>query len=192
MSFDVTGFVTHRGKGAPGQHQYVTTDALATVTASGYFNSIATSLQAKDEIFVVASDVTAVLRVAAITSGVVTTAQKDNNFVYVTGKITDISTAGSSIVVAPCAGKIVGVHGVLEGAIATADAVITGKIDGTAITGLSITVATASSAKGDKDSGTPTAANTVAQGDMVEIITSGASTNTVAWDYLIVIQPTLG
>lgn len=100
--------------------------------------------------------------------------------VIVQTTITDISTAGSAWVAAPVAGDISLIQTIINGAITTGDATITAEINTTAVTGSSITIANSGSAAGDVDSSTPTAANTVAVGDSIEIITDGGSTNTVS------------
>lgn len=104
---------------------------------------------------------------------------KSLNSYFLTGEIEDISTAGQIYIACPDGGEVVQIWSVINGAIATADAVLTPKIGGTAITGGAITVATASSAAGDVDTSIPTAANTVATGGTIEIETGGQSTNTV-------------
>ena len=98
---------------------------------------------------------------------------------FITVQIEDISTAGQKFVVPGFNGKIVNIHSVINGAIGTADADLTAKIGGVAVTGGVITVATASSAAGDVDSATPTGANSFTSAQAIEIETDGASTNTV-------------
>jgi hypothetical protein len=112
--------------------------------------------------------------------------------VAVTAVIADVSTASSAFVAAPIAGTITSVRGVLGGAIAGADAVITTEINGVLVTNGGFTVANAGSAAGDRDSGTPTANNTVAVGDAIEAITDGASTNAVTESVTYIITPTVG
>ena len=102
--------------------------------------------------------------------------------------IDDVSTAGSYWVVSPVAGTVSAIYSVINGAIATADAGLSFEIGGTAITGGGITIANAGSAAGDVDSSTPSAANTVTAGQAIELITDGASTNTVKAEISIVIQ----
>lgn len=97
----------------------------------------------------------------------------------VTIDIADISTAGEFVAYSPMAGTISKITSCINGAIATADAVLTCKIEGTGITTGVITVANAASAIGDIDSVTPTALNVVAAGEYISVATSGASTNTV-------------
>lgn len=97
----------------------------------------------------------------------------------VTITLDDISTAGSAFAPIPYAGTITSILTIIDGAIATDDADLTTEINGVAVTGGLVTVANSGSAAGDVDSATPTAANTVAVGDSLELITDGASTNTV-------------
>lgn len=104
-------------------------------------------------------------------------------------RLPDISTAGSAFAVASHAGKITKITSVINGAIATANGALTFEINGTAITGGAITVTQSGSAAGDVDSSIPTALNTVAVGDTLEVITSGAPTNTVTADITFEIDP---
>lgn len=105
--------------------------------------------------------------------------------VYLTVELADVSTASTAYLPSPVAGNITKIQTIINGAIATADAVITGKIATTAITGGVVTIATASSAAGDVDSASPSAANTVAVGDNINFTTNGASTNTVKATILV-------
>jgi hypothetical protein len=109
--------------------------------------------------------------------------------VYLTTSITDISTAGQIYVVSPVAGTITKIYSVINGAIATANSILTPKIAGTAITGGAITVAFSGSAAGDVDSSTPTAANAINAGQAIEIETDGGSANTV--EVVLTIEITL-
>lgn len=112
--------------------------------------------------------------------------------VAVTTKLADISTASSAFVAAPCAGKVTSIRSVLGGAISGANAAITTKVNGSLITSGNFTVTHAGSAAGDRDSATPSAANTVAVGDALEVITDGASTDTATLDVTFIITPTVG
>lgn len=103
----------------------------------------------------------------------------DLNRRFVVIKITDVSTADEHYFAPGFRGKIKKVHTALGGAIGTADADITVKIDGTAVTGGVVTIATAGSAAGDYDSAVPTALNTFTATSVIEVETDGASTNTV-------------
>lgn len=104
--------------------------------------------------------------------------------IYLTAKMTDISTAGTIYIPSPVAGTIAKITSIIDGTTATADAVITGKIGAVAITGGVVTVASGSGA-GDVDTATPTAANTVAVNSNINLTTDGASTNTVAAQFVI-------
>jgi hypothetical protein len=99
---------------------------------------------------------------------------------FVTVEIPDVSTAGQRYVVPGFRGKIKNAYSALNGAIATADATLTLKIGGTAVTGGTITIANSGSAAGDVDSCTPSAANLFQATDAIEVETDGASTNAVA------------
>ena len=52
------------------------------------------------------------------------------------------------------------------------------EINGTAVTGVSVIVTASGSAAGDVDTGTPTGANYVNEGDTVEWISAGESSST--------------
>ena len=100
------------------------------------------------------------------------------NDYFLTAKITDISTAGSTFVAVPDGGKIVKILTSIKNAITTADAALSFEIGGTAVTGGAITVTQSGSAAGDVDTATPTAANRVEEGEAIEMITDGGSTGT--------------
>ena len=86
------------------------------------------------------------------------------NDYFLTAKVTDISTAGSTFVAVPDVGNIVKIYTSIKNAITSADAAITFEIGGTAVTNGAITVTQAGSAAGDVDSSTPSAANLVEEG----------------------------
>ena len=112
------------------------------------------------------------------------------NKVALTAEIADISTAGQVYIAIPddFQGDVVEIRTVLGGAIATADATITPKINGTVMTNGAITVTQSGSAAGDVDTSRPTSANAVRAGGSIEIETDGASTNAVALGITVVIQ----
>ena len=101
------------------------------------------------------------------------------NDYFITSTIADISTASSTFVPVPDGGRVVKIITALQGAIGTANAAITFEIGGTAITGGAITVTQSGSAAGDVDTAEPTAANEVAEDGTIEMITDGASSNTI-------------
>ena len=97
------------------------------------------------------------------------------NDYFLHAEIADISTASSTFVPVPDSGKIIKIITALQGAISGGDAAISFEIGGTAVTGGGITVANSGSAAGDVDSSEPTAANSVEEGDAIEMITDGSS-----------------
>ena len=101
------------------------------------------------------------------------------NDYFVNAEIEDISTVSSTFVPIPDGGRVIKIITALQGAIETADGGISFEIGGTAITGGGITVAYSGSAAGDVDTAEPTAANRVEEDGSIEMITDGASTNTV-------------
>lgn len=110
------------------------------------------------------------------------------NDYFLTGEIADISTAGQIYIPVPDGGEVVKIYSVIDNAITVADATLTPKISGTAITGGAITVAYSGSAAGDVDSSTPTAANTVLEGGSIEIETDGGSTTACRAGITVVIR----
>ena len=86
------------------------------------------------------------------------------NDYFLTVKMTDVSTSGSVFVPVPDNGRVIKIMSVIDGAIGTADAVITPSIGGTNITDGAITITQSGSAAGDVDTSEPTAANSVNEG----------------------------
>jgi hypothetical protein len=99
---------------------------------------------------------------------------------FMTAYLADVSTAGQIYVAPGFSGRVVELTAVLNGTIATANAVLTAKIGGANVTGGVMTIPFDGSAAGDVVSCTPTGANTFTPGDAIEIETNGASTNAVA------------
>jgi hypothetical protein len=97
------------------------------------------------------------------------------NDYFLTSKITDISSAGSTFVPVPDGGRIIKIFTSIKNAITTANAALSFEIGGTAVTGGGITVTQASSAAGDVDTAEPTAENSVNEGQAIEMITDGGS-----------------
>lgn len=87
--------------------------------------------------------------------------------------IADLSADATYDLVMPFAGNITKLYSVIDGAVSTADVTITPSIGGVGITNGVITIATASSAAGDVDSATPTAANAVTAGQAVRFTVAG-------------------
>lgn len=121
----------------------------------------------------------------------ITVTQATGRFASVTTTLTDVSTASTAYCASPAAGTVTSIRSVLGGAISGADSAITTAINGVAITNGNFTVAQSGSAAGDRDSATPTAANTVAVGDALSVTTDGASTGTATLNVTYVISPAL-
>ncbi len=170
---------------APGNvacvYHYATNDAAATIEGAGYFNAEAARLKVGDLIHTsIDVDGTPAFKtyiVSANTGSVVTItpgASLTFNAKYVlTVDIADLSADTSHFVVAPYAGTINKLWSVIDGAVATADVIVTGKIATVAITNGAITIATAGSAAGNVASATPSAANVVTAGQAIELAVTG-------------------
>lgn len=104
---------------------------------------------------------------------------QDLKKVYLTLDITNISSAAVVYLPSPVAGTISKITTIINGAIATANAILTGRIGSTAITAGAVTIPFAASAAGQVNSTTPTALNTVAVGNNINFTANNASTNTV-------------
>jgi hypothetical protein len=107
--------------------------------------------------------------------------------------IPDISLVGATAevkrIVSPVAGTIDKAHSVIDGALTTGDATLTLKIGAVAVTDGVITVAQAGSAAGDVDSATPSAAKTVAVGDVISITVGGTNDAAKLGHVTLVITP---
>jgi len=105
----------------------------------------------------------------------------------------DVSLVGSGAAVlrtvAPVAGDIKAIRTVLNGALTTGNATLTGKIGSTAITSGVVTITQAASAAGDVDSAAPSAAKTVAVGDVISVTVGGTNDAAVTANVLIEITP---
>ena len=97
------------------------------------------------------------------------------NDYFLTAKITDISTAGSTFVAVPDGGEIIKIFTCIKNAISSANAALSFELGGTAVTGGGITVTQSGSAAGDVDTAEPTAANRDEEGGSIEMITDGGS-----------------
>lgn len=164
------------------KHAYVSNDTKAEIETAGYFNPVADLLTKGDmievsgdrdgtpfvSIYVVtdpAADVT-LTEQAAITSN----PQAVLNIDAVALDGTDTYR-----VVAPFAGTVEKIYSVIDGALTTGDATLTGKIGGSAITDGVVTIAQAGSAAGDVDVATPSAAKAFVAGDTLEVTVGGSN-----------------
>lgn len=94
----------------------------------------------------------------------------------------DVGTlVGSTVYGLPCpvAGTVTAIRSRLKAALASGDATLTAKIGSTAITDGVITITQSGSAAGDVDVAGPTAANTVAIGDDLNVTVGGTNSNAV-------------
>jgi hypothetical protein len=105
-------------------------------------------------------------------SGVTASAAELNTYV-VNLDIADGSAEAVYYVVCPHAGTISKIWTVIDGAVDTANITITAAIGVTGVTNGVVTIATASSAAGDIDSATPSAANVVTAGQAVNFTVTG-------------------
>lgn len=109
-----------------------------------------------------------------------TESEIESKTAYITATFEDVSTAASTVYIPMnFAGTVTAIRSVLHGTIATADTTLTCKINGTAITSGTLTLAYSGSAAGDVDTATPTANNTFSAGQYLEVTSDGASTNAV-------------
>lgn len=99
----------------------------------------------------------------------------------------DIGTAGSTYVVCPFDGQVVGLEAVNIVANAGVKSVLTAKLGGVAITHPAWEVAVTAAA-GTRSGVTPTAANTVRAGDVIEIASDGGSSAVTPAMYSIVVR----
>lgn len=90
--------------------------------------------------------------------------------------IADGSADADYFLVSPHAGAISKIYSVIDGAVGTADITITASIGATPVTGGVVTIASASSAAGDVDVATPSAANVVTAGQAIKLAVAGGGT----------------
>lgn len=178
--FDPTGSGS-KGGSAPKVATYGTSDTFATVEGANYFDGIADTLKDGDLLTVYSSAAAdggiRTYNVARSDADVITLTRLSPDKVVLPYTIPQTELlAGTSIeLVSPVAGRIAVLRTVVQTEVTTGGDV-TVEVDGTAVDGLSITVAN-SAAKGTVQSDTPTAAHAsavVAVGDRIEIIPSAA------------------
>lgn len=98
-----------------------------------------------------------------------------------------VCTSGSVYVAVPHAGDITGIWSVINGVLGTGDVTIDPKIATVDITNGDMTLTASGSAAGDVDTSAPSAANTVAVGDAIEIDTNGNCDGTATATFSILI-----
>lgn len=107
---------------------------------------------------------------------------------YLNAYMADLSTASSAFVAVPAQGMLVGIMSVIANATTTADAAITVEINGTAVTGATLTITQSGSAAGDCDFNFSFNPVAVKQGDVIEFITDGSSDTTTPTMFTAVIR----
>jgi hypothetical protein len=111
------------------------------------------------------------------------------NETTVSAYLADVSADTSAFAVATCRGRVVRAYSVIFNAITGADATYTVGINGTAITGMTGTIANSGSAAGDVDVVLPTAQNNyVNEGDHIVFNSGGESSTTCPTMFYAVIE----
>lgn len=101
----------------------------------------------------------------------------------------DVSTASSVFVAIPYRSKIVRAYLTIQNAITGSDSALSAKIGGTAITGMTGTAAVSGSAAGTCFTlSDATGANIANDGDVVELISDGASSTTAIGNWTLVVH----
>lgn len=90
-----------------------------------------------------------------------------------TVRLMDVSSANNVYVVSPYRGFVVRAYSVIMGPLSGADAVLTLRIGGVAMTNGTITITQSGSAAGDVDTCQPSALNYVAEGVAIEVLSDG-------------------
>lgn len=104
------------------------------------------------------------------------------NKIHLPIHVADLVGANAAVYrfVSPVVGTITKLTSILEGALATGNATVTGSIGGTPITNGALTITQSGSAAGDIDTATPTAANTVTAGQACALTVGGSNTASVS------------
>lgn len=170
------------GSSGNGVFSYRTADTKDVVLAQGYFNS-ALSVLAVGDIILLIGGIGGTVYHASIG---VTANDGTNVSVTQSGFVEQvfqkISSKGSDAevfeYVPSFAGMIANLRGILNAALATADATATLAINGVNVTTGVLTLTQAASAQGSRFTVTPTALNTFAAGDKITLTVGGGSTAT--------------
>jgi hypothetical protein len=109
---------------------------------------------------------------------------------YLTVYMADVSTASSAFVAIPSACQLLKIVSALGVAITGADAVLTVEVNGTAVTGNTWTITQSGSAPGDLDTYEPASPTDLVEGDVLEIISDGASSTTAPMIFTVYLRET--
>ncbi len=113
--------------------------------------------------------------------------QEPVNWHALTVTMADVSAASSAWVVSPWDGHIKAFYSTIATALTGADCNITLEIATVAVTGSAIVITQSGSAAGDVDVAYPTAANYVSKGQVIEVVSDGASSTTSIGTFTIFI-----
>lgn len=97
-------------------------------------------------------------------------------------------TPAAAYVRVPFRGKVVKVGMVTGGVITSADCSVAVAVNGTAVTGATLTATVASAAAGQHFSATPSGANTVNEDDVISFTPSGASGSSIPGMFYAVVR----
>lgn len=199
MSFSNNSLILIRGQGRALDFLYVTDDTKSAVETAGYFNAAAEFLK-KGSVIQIAGDLDGTpwhsSYVVSANDGTTVTLTEhasvtQNSLHMLQGESISSKASDAAVLrlVAPVAGTITKIWTVLNAALATGDATVTAAINGTPVTNGVVTATQSGSGAGDVDSATPTAANTVAAGDLITLTVGGSSTATATLTPSIEITP---
>ena len=109
---------------------------------------------------------------------------------YFTVTMADVSATSSVVYVTmPCRGRVIRAYCTISGAISGADNALTATINGTAITGMSATMANAGSGAGSTTTlADATGANNFVDGDYVGLLSDGGSSTTALGYWTLVVE----
>lgn len=93
--------------------------------------------------------------------------------VYLPLDIADLSAEATYYVVSPVLGRYTGLQSVIDDVVSTADVTITPSVNGVAVQGGALTIATAGSAAGDVDENRPEQTPRVEPGDKISFAVTG-------------------
>lgn len=114
----------------------------------------------------------------------------DQKVCYVTLVFENIDSVGDIYLPMNFAGTVTRAYSIINGALGTADTLLTLKINGTAMTGGTLLITSSGSAAGDVDSCTPTALNTFAQGQYIQVTSDTAGSGSVTATIMLTITRT--
>lgn len=133
-------------------------------------------------------DLVAANNLSDVSSAATARANLGANKVVLSMRIPTLVGTGVHRMVSPVAGEVSKIWSVIDGALATGNATLTGKINASAITNGAVTITQAASAAGDIDSATPTAAKTIAVGDILSFTVGGTNTNAVIAEVSVLVE----